>query len=118
MKRFLSFLWLAGMACLYVHFSYNGVDIKEKAIAVQSLAIWFFALTFPGCLLVILIGLGLKLIGGDLLSYSSSTVQGAIVDDIFWLSLVAVGYWQWFILVPKLIAKIKKRRGRVSEEKK
>lgn len=36
--------------------------------------------------------------------------NGHLNNFLLWISFVAVGYWQWFILLPKIIKKVKAKK--------
>jgi hypothetical protein len=96
------FLWL-GVCIAVLVFAFVQREIHDADIAFTYLMLF---LTFP-------LGWGLTALIGVLFSilYSlfSVVVPGGFVPNLaVWFFFVAVGYFQWFVLIPWLYRKVKK----------
>jgi len=99
-------VWLTTcvVALLFAHRGYQGSsDWKLE----EALAFEMVVLSFPSSLLVvavvILVGIGLGLFGLTL-PPSSRPEMIAV-----WLLFVVAGYIQWFVVVPRLVRRLRKK---------
>ena len=95
MKKYLSFLWIISASCLIFYYNYKGVSDPEYLL---SLIFIMSILTFPLGLIATLVGYG-ALAAWEL---------GTFGEILIWISFIAIGYFQWFVLLPKLIIRNKK----------
>lgn len=94
MKKILSVLWFVGtIAAVLVAENGGGYDRV-------SLAMFFTVITLP---------LGLLAFGGTV--FLSQYIEGP--RAISWILFIAIGYFQWFYLLPKLykLLDVKKNRS-------
>ena len=98
--RALARLWLALYIAVLV-FGFVQRDVHDMPIAFT----WFLLLlSFPlGSLAVVLIGVALGSSGLQYFPFWSEVP--------LWLAAVAIGYLQWFVLVPAMVRKIFRRWG-------
>ena len=47
---------------------------------------------------------------GYLIAVTEIQMNVTLENFVVWLAMTVSGYWQWFILLPKIIAKIKAKR--------
>jgi hypothetical protein len=90
-------LWLSACAALlwFVLTTWSPGPNSDAA----TLYYWgMLALTFPGGLLVI--GLVVALL---VVLTHPPLVPDAVAFVVVWVGFVAVGYWQWFALVPRFV---------------
>ena len=59
-------------------------------------------LTFPAGIVGAFVGLLIYLLFAYFLNLPAG---GAFFYFVAWLAMVAAGYWQWFVMVPRLLAK-------------
>jgi hypothetical protein len=95
-------IWLA--TCLTaVVFANKGYQGPSDWKLEEGLAFEMMALSFPSSFLVvaavILAGIGLRIFGRALPASSRSEMTAT------WLLFVAAGYVQWFVVVPRLLAR-------------
>jgi len=92
--RLLAIAWL--VACMAVLiFGYEQRSIHDMPVAFTWLLL---GLAFPvGSLAVVLVGVGL----GALTSLVGFQYQPFWHELPIWISAVVVGYWQWFIFLPR-----------------
>ncbi|OGW66735.1 MAG: hypothetical protein A3H49_03875 [Nitrospirae bacterium RIFCSPLOWO2_02_FULL_62_14] len=109
LTRLVFALWLT--ACLAVLvFAFIQREIHDMIIG-----FWYFMLflTFPlGYVLSVVIGWLSYLV---YLIFDSSTQGGSLPDSIsflpvliYWVLFVAVGYYQWFVLLPRLVNRFRR----------
>lgn len=75
--------------------------------AVVGLSATMLIVAYPSSLLIFIFGALLGKLFGDNLP------SGPIVDFLVWQSFLVVGYVQWFVLLPRAIAKMKKVESRL-----
>lgn len=93
---------------LYMYYDTHSSDVG--IIIVWSMLI----LSFPISNLCFLILGGLEYALDEIADITVSTTYASLV--IFWILLFVAGYWQWFILTPKLVAKLRDLLGRYRDK--
>ena len=105
MKKFLLSTWLA--ACLAV----LAITIYAGRTSPNDIGLFFLAamivLTFPSGLIVIgIIALLASFAQGVL-----DAVPAALGWPLTWILMVSLGYVQWFIAVPMVVARLRRQQG-------
>lgn len=104
MKRKIYFgLWLFLTIIIYGWTEYTVAQDKNFEASIAFTA-YLCILTFP-------IGLIVPVFWMLVTYLFNGTITGLFLEDghfinfLFWISFVALGYWQWFVFIPKLITK-------------
>ena len=104
-------IWLATCLTALVY-AYKGYQGSSDWKLEEGLAFEMMALSFPASFLVVaalvLVGAGLGLIGLALPASSRPEMTAT------WFLLVVAGYFQWFVVVPRLL---RRWRGKNQKEK-
>ena len=97
--RALALIWL-GLCVAVLVFGFIQREAHEMPIAL----VWFLVfLSFP-------LGAGVILFLGVALGSSGVHYVPFWSELPLWIAAVLVGYWQWFVLVPAIIGKIRSAR--------
>jgi hypothetical protein len=104
MKKPLVVLWFILMISIEAYYLPK-IGVDRRALVGFSIAMLTAA--FPSSVLVVLCGILLAKLFGD---YAP---RGPIIDFLTWQVFVVVGYFQWFVWLPKFINKLKRKKSPV-----
>ena|SRR5688572_14424166 len=105
----LIWITLSVIVLLVTLYSFNGKPNSDIEIFLG----WsMLVLAFPTSLLVALLFAGIAMAADSLYSIAIPTSYFSLL--VSWIFLFATGYWQWFVLVPRLWQKWKYRDTRAA----
>lgn len=107
-KKIVVTIWFLLVIFIYGWTELTAIQNKNFEASIAFI-IYMCILTFP-------IGLVVPVFWMLIALLLSGTKIGVILENghltnfLLWISFVVLGYWQWFILLPKVIQKIRSKR--------
>lgn len=103
----IKWIWL-GSAVVVLVLTLYFYDGKPNSDVDLLLAYGMLVLAFPISLLLAIVGGAIGQLGYSSFGYVAETSYWSIA--LSWLCFLVAGYWQWFMLAPWLIGKLRARR--------